>query len=138
MAIDEDSYQRRKQREKEEEEEEAARKAPGAQKKGDAPAAATGDKLLDLIARSEPMIEQLDHLYMMFIAGADKIPPNEKRKQLDQTMAGLQAMSKPSQSAAFRYNALHARYVTYRDRWDKMLKDLEDGKLKRTKDFKRR
>lgn len=142
MAREDDSYQRRKQREKEEEEEEARKKTGIPAEKGSSSTGSSSggstDQLVELMKRAEPMIEQLDHLYMMFVAGAEKIPPNEKRKILDQTMATLMTMSKSSQSSAFKYNSLHSRYVAYRDRWDKMLKDLEDGKLKRTKDLKRK
>ena len=147
MAMDDDSFKRRKQRDLEEEEEEARRKAlktgstgkPGSSSQVSitSQGGSETDKVVELMTRAEPMIDQLDHLYMMFSSGAEKIPPNEKRKILDQTMATLQAMGKSTPSLSFRYNSLHSRYISYRDRWDKMLKDLEDGKLKRTKDFRK-
>jgi hypothetical protein len=63
------------------------------------------EKFDELITRAEPIIEQLNHLYQM--------------------------MPKSTPAAQFRYSSLQAQYTTYKERWEKMMKDLEAGKLKR-------
>ncbi|MFZ9594718.1 MAG: hypothetical protein ACO3A2_01425 [Bdellovibrionia bacterium] len=89
----------------------------------------TTEKLLDLMTRADPLIDQLNNLYNQYFSGAEKTPPNERRKILDQIMATLQLMSKPTASALYRYTTVQSKYLTFRDRWDKRLKDLENGKM---------
>jgi hypothetical protein len=95
------------------------------------------DKLLEGLQRAEPLIEQLNSLYNQYVVGVDLRPPLERRKQLDQLMMSMQMLSKPTPAYQFRYNTLNASYLTHRERWDRMLKDLESGKIKRTTGPKR-
>lgn len=88
-------------------------------------------KIDELILRGEPMIEQVNNLYVQYVAGVERLPPNERRKQLDQLMSQLQVIQKPNATYSFRINTLYTRYVTMRDRWDKLIKDLESGKIHR-------
>lgn len=89
------------------------------------------EKMVDNFERAEALIEQLNNLYNQYVAGVERLPPNERRKQLDQTMASLATVHKPTAAYLYRYNNLQSRYIAYRDRWDKLLKDLESGKIKR-------
>lgn len=95
----------------------------------------TGDgsvaKLLELMQRAEPLIEQVHSLYNQYLAGIETRPPVERRKQLDQVMLTLQLMTKPTPAYQFRYATINASYHTHRDRWDRLMKDLESGKAKR-------
>lgn len=146
MARDTSFDERRKQRELEDEEEQRkqeARSTPGGAGSGRSSGntSRTGDaetdKLLELFQRAEPLIEQLNSLYNQYIAGVESRPPRERRKQLDQIMAALQGLAKPTPSYQFRYTTLNASYFTHRDRWDRMCKDLESGKIKRVAGPKR-
>lgn len=146
MARDTSFDERRRQREQEDEEERQQlelRKNPGAAgagRPGTQPGRtgdAATDKLLELFQRAEPLIEQLNNLYNQFLAGVEQRPPLERRKQLDQTMATLQMMNKPTPAYQFRYTTLNASYITHRDRWERLCKDLESGKLKRAAGPKR-
>ena len=105
----------------------------GAQTRNEAavPKAVSGEKYEEQLARVEPMILQLNNLYNQFIAGAERSPPTERRKQLDQMMAGLQLASKPTPTAQFKFQSLWTQYKTNADRWDKLMHDLETGKIKR-------
>jgi len=117
--------ERRRQREDEQDREELKRKGL-AEEQGDQAA-----RFEELITRAEPMIEQVESLYMQYIRGVEKRPPLERRKQLEQIMMTLQYMPKATQSTQFRYNAVHARFVTHKDRWDRLTRDLESGKIVR-------
>ena len=88
---------------------------------------------MQLIEQATPLIEQLNNLYNQFFAGAEKVPPTERRKQLDQTMASIMLSSKPTPQMQFRCQTLNQSYISARDRWDRMMKDLESGKLKRVR-----
>jgi hypothetical protein len=138
MARDRDDDPLRRQREREEEKEREEREElakPTQSKIGSV--SGGSEKLIELMERAEPMIEQLTHLYNMYIAGAEQQPPLERRKQLDQIMNTIFLMSKPTPSLQFRSATMLNHYNTNRERWDRMLKDLESGKIKRTAGPKR-
>jgi hypothetical protein len=135
MAREEDEgWRRRREREKENEEIEL-NKPNVASKAGLAAPTAIGassnEKLVQLMDQAGPLIEQVNHLYNMFFSGAEKKPPIERRKHLEQVMASIQLTSKPTPSIQFRANNLMSGFQTHRDRWDRMLKELEDGKRSR-------
>lgn len=132
MAKEDENWKRRRAREDEQDREEA--EAIKKSQTGDVQkpvSTLSTDKLFDLLQRAEPLIEQLDHLYGMYFSGAEKLPPLERRKALEQTMTTLQLMNKPTPAAVFRYNSVQSRFAAYKERWDRLLKDLESGKIKR-------
>src|SRR5690242_2988205 len=132
MAEDEDKLRKRL---REREDEQDARDAEEKRKKLGATSVsnkeAVGEELEELLQRADPLIEQLNNLYNIYISGAEQIPPTERRKNLDMIMVTLQAMSKPTPGALYKYTAVQSKYDAYRNRWDKMMKDLENGKIKR-------
>ncbi|MGK5081986.1 hypothetical protein WDW37_01680 [Bdellovibrionota bacterium FG-1] len=91
------------------------------------------DKLIELIKRAEPLIEQVNGLYNQYVAGVESRPPIERRKHLDELMVSIQGLPKPTPAYQFRYQTLNASYLTHRERWERMCKDLESGKIRRTK-----
>ncbi len=129
---DEDEKRRRERREREDADDEAsgsmASKRAGL---AHVPTAVGDQKLLQLLDQATPMIEQLNNLYNQFFAGTERVPPIERRKQLDQTMATIMMTPKITAPLQFRAQTLNSSYISARDRWDRMLKDLESGKLKR-------
>jgi len=80
----------------------------------------------------EILIHQVDNLYRQYMVGLELRPPIEKRAALDTALARLDAMAKATPAAKFRYNALISRFRTYLDRWERLVKDVESGKIKRT------
>ncbi|OFZ78381.1 MAG: hypothetical protein A2583_13910 [Bdellovibrionales bacterium RIFOXYD1_FULL_53_11] len=135
MPNDSDAWRRFRQREDKREEEGGLAKPgkPGASRspmeglpKDDT---ARFQQLLD---QADPMIEQVGNLYAQFFSGAEKRAPIEKRAQLDHIMDVLFNMPKATPAQKFRYGSLQNRYIVNRDKWDKTLKALEDGKRKRT------
>lgn len=128
MARDDEEEKRRRRREREDEleQEDLERR-----KKLGTASTHSGEKIEELLARAEPLVDQVDNLYGQFIRGMERRPPLERRQTLDQLMATLSLMGKTSSSLQFRYNNLNAKYVTQRDKWEKWIRDLESGKLKR-------
>lgn len=136
----EDEWKRRREREKElEEREKEDREEAEKRQKQNIPGKQSAfhgglptEKLDEYIQRATVLIEQLNSLYHMYITGIEKLPPLEKRNQLDQIMVALTSAPKPTPSLLFKCNNIISTYSTHKERWDKMMKDLENGKLKRS------
>ena len=129
-----DSKDRRREREDEQDAAISKARQGGVDRTGAplAPGVPVGaDKFEELIERAGPMIDQLNNLYNMFFAGAEKLPPIERRKQLDGLINALTLMPKATGNQRFRFTTVQNQYITFRDKWDKQIKDLEAGKLKR-------
>jgi hypothetical protein len=145
MARDDDPWKRMREREDERDAEEAASQQSLSQKRKAANAAELAppvikpgsidmstEKLLETLKLVEPMIEQVNNLYNQYIAGVEKRPPVERRKQLDNFMSVIQNIAKPTQGLMFKCNTLLAHYQAHKDRWERMLRDLEKGARKRS------
>lgn len=91
----------------------------------------TSAKIDELIHRAEPLVEQVNNLYTMFVQGVERLPPLEKRKQLEQLITTLQGVPKPNQTYSFRVTTVVNHFITFRDRWDKLMNDVDSGKIKR-------
>ncbi len=89
------------------------------------------EKLAELLERVDPLMEQVHLLYGQFFSGVERLPPIERRKQLDQVVNMLSSMSKPTQVLQFRFKTVQARYRTYCEQWDRKLRELENGRLVR-------
>lgn len=120
---------KRRDREKEADEaDQGNSKNPSAPVKGQI---GTSDKVDQLLTQAKPLIEQINALYNQYISGIEQFPPNDKRKMLEGLMAQIQSMSKPTQSIQFKANSLLQHFMTYREKWDRILRDLEAGKIRR-------
>jgi hypothetical protein len=86
------------------------------------------EKLVELMDRVEPLLDQVRVLYAQYFSGAERLPPIERRKQLDQVMNALSLMAKPTQVHQFRFKALQARYQSFCEQWERKLRDVESGK----------
>lgn len=113
-----------------EREKEALKKASSALPRGSVPGGLL-DPITQLLQQVDPLIDQVNSLYNQYLGGIEKTPPLELRKQLEKSMDALQKMPKATQSTQFRCNSIQSRFQTHRERWDKMMLDLEKGKIKR-------
>jgi hypothetical protein len=86
------------------------------------------EKLIELLDRVEPLMEQVNILYSQYFTGVERLPPVERRKQLGQIMNSLALMSKPTQVLQFRFKSVQSRFQSFCDQWDRKLRDLESGK----------
>ena len=77
----------------------------------------TGDPLvIELMNRAEIMIEQIQNLHNMYVAGLERLPPITQRKQLDDVVAKIMAAQKPTPALLFRVNQFNAKYTMYREK----------------------
>lgn len=84
-----------------------------------------------LLEELPPLIEQLNNLYNMFIAGVEKRPPVERRKFLENQIQRLINMPKTSSTLKFKTQAVVNQATTHMERWDKLIRKIEVGALKR-------
>ena len=89
-----------------------------------------GEQINELLAHADPMVDQLNNLYKMFSTGVERLPPIAKRSQLESIMARLSQIPKPNPTYAFRVNALALKVNSMKDKWDRMMRDIEAGKIK--------
>lgn len=98
----------------------AAREAP--QKPNENP-------VIRMIARADMMLEQVQHLFNMYVAGIEMTPPHTQRKQLQDLYQKVVTAPKNSTNILFRANQFVTKYNMYHDRWERLMKDIETGKV---------
>lgn len=140
MVPNDDAWKRLREREEEAEREqqEQAEQEAARKKSGLGPAQiklgsvnVDSDQLAQMIQQADVLIEQVNNLYGMYFAGVEKRAPQEKRQLLDASVTKILAAPKANPAMQFKSQTLIQKYNTQKDRWDRMLKDLESGKLKR-------
>ncbi len=89
----------------------------------------TDQILIELLTKCEGMMEQITNLYNMWVQGMERTPPTTQRKHLDNMILKIQAAPKPTTNLKFRVAQFHTKFSTYKDKWDRLLKDVESGKL---------
>lgn len=90
----------------------------------------TADKILiDLIGKCEVLMEQITNLYGMWIQGFERTPPITQRSHLDDLVLKIRSSAQPSANLRFRIAEFNTKYSTYKDKWDRILKDVESGKI---------
>lgn len=104
-------------------------KAPGSKAaKAEAEAAAAGS-IFEMMAQGELLLEQIQNLYQMFVAGMERTPPVTHVKRLDDLMKALNAAGKPTATGKFQHSQFLAKVSMYKDKWDRLKKDIESGKV---------
>lgn len=86
------------------------------------------DRIRALMAQIEPRIEQVHQLYRQYFSGVEKRPPKVMHEQLQQQIVSLKASQKPTPSLKFQADTLIARFTTYQQQWEKLLKQMETSK----------
>ena len=130
-----DSFkERQKKREKEEEQEDEidfVALVKGKKTQNDSLKEASTEKLLEFMDRADRLITNLVSLYNQFFSGYEKFPPTQKRSQLDQLMVSITLMAKTSKAIRFRFINLQHKYMIHAEKWDRKMKHLEKGKIRR-------
>lgn len=123
------------EREREEAKERAEREAKAKVKLGLTTSFSRSETVSDsfdnLVREAPILIEQLNHLYTQFAAGVLSMPPREVRSRLDHMLILLTSAHKPTPASRFRFQGIQASYASHCARWDKLLHDVESGKIRR-------
>jgi hypothetical protein len=127
------------QRKREREDELSQRIKPNTQEAQKAESkGASGEQIETWIKDSNILIEQVNNLYQMYVGGAEKNPPIVQRKRLEELIHKVQMATKSTTTLRFLSSNLNSKFLTFKDKWEKLLKDLESGKVKRRGEKKER
>lgn len=85
--------------------------------------------VLTIIEKGSILIEQIQNLYTMYIAGMEKTPPIVLRKQLDDISVRVSQAAKPTAAIKFQVQQFMTKYTTYVDKWERLQKDIEAGRV---------
>ena len=72
-------------------------------------------------------IDRLKVLYEQYFIGLEKLPPSVPRKEAEKLLAYLAVQNIGNTGMRFRYLSLVRRWKTYAERWDKVLREIENG-----------
>ena len=82
-----------------------------------------------LISQANILLEQVHHLYAQYFARVAKLPPLVERTRLEQIITAIDRAEKGTPAAKFQAQQVHAKFVTYRDLWDRKTRELEGRRL---------
>jgi hypothetical protein len=92
---------------------------------------ADADMLRLKFEEAEKLIDILQSKYNQFMLGLEHKPPLDMRSKLDRLIAELLRTPKPTQVLTFRWGTLQSSYASHKERWDRGVKAVESGKVKR-------
>lgn len=84
-----------------------------------------------IIGECELKMDQLVAVYNQFLGDSKKQPPIEQRKRLGRQIDLLVQAPKANSQIKFKCNNTIMRFQSLCERWDKMLRALESGTIKR-------
>ncbi len=124
FSMAEDPWKRFREREDERDAQESIR--PETTKKPE-----ESHTLVDGMEEAQKLIEHVNALYNQYLSGAINTPPSEKRRVLDRMMLTLSRAPKYTPTVNFKWGSVNASYNLHKEKWDRQLKALENGKIKR-------
>jgi hypothetical protein len=141
---DSDPWRRlRERREAEEAEEQEERREKGARqdprRAGPGPASSTNGQAqtsassragtpeaqASLLTEATTLLEQVDRLYSLYFNRVERRPPVEARQRLERLIASLGGVELNGAALQFRARGLQSSFATARERWDRLLRELE-------------
>lgn len=72
-------------------------------------------------------LDRLRVLYEQHFLGMEKLPPLVARREAERALNALGNLSIGNTALRFRYNNLVRRWKTHTERWDKVVRDIENG-----------
>ncbi len=84
-------------------------------------------ELTDLEAR----IARLRVLYDQYFMGIERMEPTYLRGEVDKIFRRSQVLKRGNTVLKFRFRSLQQRYTSYRSYWDRIVRMIEDGKMRR-------
>jgi hypothetical protein len=84
-------------------------------------------ELTDLEAR----MARLRVLYDQYFMGIERMEPTYLRGEVDKIFRRSQILKRGNTVFKFRFRSLQQRYTSYRSYWDRIVRMIEDGKMRR-------
>lgn len=80
----------------------------------------------------EVSIDRLRNLYEQYFRGLEKMPPTVLQKKVEREMREMRKVRHRNTAVRFRLQMQVQKYTTYLTYWQRILRDIEHGKLKRS------
>jgi hypothetical protein len=77
------------------------------------------------LAEIKAILDQTHQLYQHYFNGIEKRPPTEKARMLEARIAELHRVQLSTPTAKFKISQFILHYNTFRDLWDRKLRDKE-------------
>lgn len=79
----------------------------------------------------EARISRLRVLYDQYFMGIEKMEPTYLRGEVEKIFRRSQILKRGSTALKFRFRSLQQRYTSYRSYWDRIVRMIEDGQIRR-------
>lgn len=80
-------------------------------------------------------ISLVDNKFHLYFLGEERTPPIKEFERLKQQVSILQNEKPSSVSGQFLTNSFLRRFAAYRNKWERLLRDIEEGRKKPSKHF---
>ncbi len=89
------------------------------------------DDLKTTLDRMEADLSGLKQQYDLFFQGGRRGEPTKERKELEYRILALSRRSIINSSDQFRFSNLQGKYWSFANLWTRIVRDLEEGRLRR-------
>jgi hypothetical protein len=80
-------------------------------------------------------IALVDNKFHLYFLGEERIPPVKEFARLKQQVGILQNEKSSSVSCQFLASSFFSRFASYRNKWERLLRDIEEGRKKPSRNF---
>jgi hypothetical protein len=92
---------------------------------------ANGADMKDLLDRIEAEIAGVKRQYDLFFQGIRRSEPSDKRREVEETVRRMGQRKIVNSNDQFRFHSLQSRFYSLSNLWVRMVRDLEEGRVKR-------
>ena len=92
---------------------------------------ASDKELEQELAEMAQTLERLRVHYQSYFMGLEKLPPNVMREQLERRVRHTELNDVRRANLKFRWNSLVQKYRTYDVYWDRVMREIEEGRFDR-------
>ncbi|HSL92085.1 MAG TPA: MXAN_5187 C-terminal domain-containing protein [Candidatus Limnocylindrales bacterium] len=92
---------------------------------------ANGADMKELLDRVEEEIAGVKRQYDLFFQGSRRSEPSDKRREVEETVRRMGQRKIVNSNDQFRFHSLQSRFYSLSNLWVRMIRDLEEGRLKR-------
>ena len=85
----------------------------------------------DELAKLTADFEALRTLYEQYFAGVEKLQPLRKRDAFERALRTSKLGSATKPTVRFKFGTIQQRFASYRNYWDRVLRQIEEGTFKR-------
>jgi len=93
--------------------------------------AEVGVSIDDDLQKVEVKLSQLKRDYEQYFLGIRKREPINLRREVEKILRYWGNMHIPKAAARFRFNNLNSRFFSYRQMWERVVREIENGTYKR-------